>query len=438
MVTSSVEKATKIRWFLLSLVYLTCLVAYLDRVNLSICGPLIMKDFGFDKVELGMTMSAFFLAYTCMQIPGGLMSERWGLRFTGSIAMFFWSVFTFLTPFARGFYSFLAVRFLFGAGEGPLFPNNGSFLAKWFSKEEKALSSSIMVSGAFIGPALGPPLTVWIMTQWGWPAVFYAYGMAGVVMTVVWYVCSRDFPHSHPRVNHAEVLHITKTTAAEAEAASKHEVAPWKSFLLSPQFWALGLQYCTVNYIMYVFLSWLPIYLLEARGLSLAAMGIAAAYPWIAICIALVSSGIISDKLLKQGYSKFYARSVIAIIGLILCGIGLYKGANATTPTENILWLSCSLGFLGLTYTASWASCQDLGQKFGGSVVAWMNTWANVGGFLAPTVTALLVKSFGWQTALSMTSVVIALGAVLWFFVKPDQPLHQDTVVGHTVSHTSR
>jgi ACS family glucarate transporter-like MFS transporter len=388
-----------------------------------------MKDFGFDKIQLGITMSAFFLAYTLMQIPGGLMSERYGLRFTGAVAMAGWSVFTFLTPLAWGFYSFLIIRFLFGAGEGPLFPNNGSFLAKWFSKEEKALSSSIMVSGAFIGPALGPPLTVWIMTTWGWPAVFYFYGIAGIIMTFVWYVCSRDFPHQHPSVNQAEVMHITQKTAAEAEAASKHEQAPWKRFLLSTQFWCLGFQYCTVNYIMYVFLSWLPIYLLEARGLSLKAMGVAAAYPWIAICVALVTSGIISDRMVRSGMSKFMARTCIAIIGMVLCGIGLYKGANAVTASDNILWMSFSLGFLGFTYTAAWAACQDLGQKFGGSVVAWMNTWANIGGFFAPTITAILVQAFGWQTALSMTAVVIAIGAVCWIFVRPDKPLHVDKLL---------
>ncbi len=420
------EKPTKVRWVLLGIVYVTCLVAYLDRVNLSICGPLIMQDFGFDRVQLGLTMSAFFLAYTFMQIPGGLMSEKWGLRITGTLAMFFWSIFTVLTPLARNFYGFMAVRFMFGIGEGPLFPNNGSFLAKWFSKEEKAMSSSIMVSGAFIGPALGPPLTVWLLTQWGWQMVFYAYGIAGVVMTVIWYLYSRDHPHLHPQCNETEISHITQKTATEAEVASKHEAAPWKKFLKSGQFWALGFQYCIANYIMYLFLSWLPIYLLEARGLSMKAMGIAAAYPWIAMCVALVSSGIVSDKIVKAGYSKFIARSVMALVGLAFCGIGLYLGANATTPAENIFWLSVSLGFLGFTYTAAWASCQDLGQRFGGSVVAWMNTWANIGGFLAPTVTALLVNAVGWQNTLSVTSMIIGIGVISWLFVKPDLPLHVD------------
>ena len=99
--------------------------------------------------------------------------------------------------------------------------------------------------------------------------------------------------------------------------------------------------------------------------------------------------------------------------------------AKAETPNQNVMWLTVCLGALGLTYTGAWASCQDLGQRFGGSVVAWMNTWANIGGFLAPLVTAMLVEYFNWQVALSTSSFIIALGVVSWFFVRPDKPLPQ-------------
>jgi ACS family glucarate transporter-like MFS transporter len=124
-----------------------------------------------------------------------------------------------------------------------------------------------------------------------------------------------------------------------------------------------------------------------------------------------------------KGLSKFKSRTVPALIGMVVCGISFFQGANATTVNQNILWLTLSLGSLGFTYTASYTACQDLGQRFGGSVVAWMNTWANIGGLSAPTITALLVKSFGWQPALSMTSIIVAFGAVCWLFVKPDKAL---------------
>jgi ACS family glucarate transporter-like MFS transporter len=402
------------------------LFSYLDRVNLSVTGPLVMKDLGFDKVQLGMTMSAFFLGYVLMQIPGGLLSEKFGIRKVGSTAIVWWSVFTSLTAVTKTLNTFIVVRFLFGVGEGPLFPNIGSFFAKWFGKDEKATIAGIMNTGAFLGPALGPPIIIWIMTQWGWHSVFYIFAVGGIITGVLWYTFSRDYPHLHPRVNQAEVMRITGTTVEAAKAAATNELAPWRKFLVSPQFWAFGVQYFTVNYVMYVFLSWLPIYLLEARGLKLSAMGTAAAYPWLALSFMVFASGKASDMLLKRGYAKFWARSAFAIVGLLLCGLGLYMGANARSQTDNIMWLTFSLGSLGLCYVATWSAAQDLGKKFASSVVGWQQVWSNLAGLLAPTITALAVRKFGWQTTFSMTSLLIIIGVVLWLIVRPDRPLVQD------------
>ena len=174
---------------------------------------------------------------------------------------------------------------------------------------------------------------------------------------------------------------------------------------------------------MYLFLSWLPIYLLEARGLNLKAMGFAVSYPWLAIFITVILGGKISDALLAKGYSKFIARSLPAIIGLAVSGVSFYAAGNVTSADESILWLTVSLGALGFTYTSGYTSCQDLGGKFGGTVVSWMQTWSNIGGILAPIITPMLVKVFGWQQSLLITSFVVILGFVLWFFVKPDKAL---------------
>ncbi len=418
-------KASKVRWSLLAIIVLASLISYLDRVNLSVCAPFIMGELGFDKVDLGLTMSAFFLAYTIMQIPGSCMSERWGTRVTGTLAMVWWSIFTLLTPMAWGLYSFIVIRFLFGLGEGPFYPNNATFFSRWFNSKEKAISSASMMVGTFSGPILGPPLTVWILDGFNWHWVFYFYGLGGMAVAILWFVCARNNPSEHPRVNQEELLVITeKSSREEAQAeAGKRETAPWKKFLRNPRFWVFGLQYFTTNYIMYVFLSWIPLYLLEARGMSFTGMGFAASLPWVVLAAMVFVFGIISDKMLKAGFSKFKARVLFGVSGMTLCGICLYMAAGANSAVENIIWLSLSLGSLGQSYSSAWATCQDLGQKFGGSVAAWMNTWGNLGGFVAPTSTALMVKYVGWQATLSLTSIVILVGMLCWFFVRPDKNL---------------
>lgn len=421
----AVQKPTRVRWFLLGIIFVTCLVAYLDRVNISVCAPFIMEELKFDRVQLGFTMSAFFLGYLVMQIPGGLMAERWGVRKTGMIAMVWWSLFTVLTPMAWGFASFMIVRFMFGLGEGPLYPNNSSFFARWFNSKEKSLPSALMMVGTFLGPALGPPLTVLIINYSDWHWVFYLYGILGFIIAAIWYACARNNPKEHSRVNEAELLHITEKSSSEeaAEAAASKELAPWGAFLRNVRFWCFGIQYFTTNYIIYIFLSWIPLYLLEAKGMSFTAMGGAAALPWLVICGTMLATGILSDRLVARGLSKFISRGLIGMIGLAGCGICLYLATIVESTAANVFFLCLSSGFLGFNYTASWTGCQDLGQRHGGTVGAWMNTWGTAGGVTAPIFTALLVNVVGWDTTLAISTLVVVVGVVCWLFVKPDKPL---------------
>lgn len=419
-------KPTSMRWFLVSIIFVACLIAYLDRVNLSICAPLIMEEMGLSKVELSFAMSIFFISYALMQIPGSMLIEKFGTRVIGAVAMTWWSVFTLLTPLAGGLYSFLAVRFLFGVGEGPLFPNNTSFISKWFNSKESGFSSSLMMTGTFLGPALGPPITVFIISISSWHWVFYAYGILGIMAAILWYAYSRNTPHEHRGVNEAELAVITGDKEAAFKKTAPQQKTPWRGFIRQPRFWCFGLQYFCANYIMYLFLSWIPLYLLEARGMSFTAMGGAAAMPWVCIAVVMLLCGYFGGKLIVRGVSRFASRALPGMIGMGICGVCLFMAVGASSAFENVVWLSISLGALGANYIASWAGCQDLGAQFGGSVAAWMNTFGTIGGVCAPIATAVLVELAGWDGALHCASVVILMGIVCLAFVKLDRPLIRD------------
>jgi ACS family glucarate transporter-like MFS transporter len=426
--TQDVAKPSAVRWKLLVVIYCACLIAYLDRVNLSITGTNIMAEMGFNKVDLGYTMSAFFFGYALFQIPGAILAEKFGARIMGAIAQMWWSIFTLLTPLAWGLVSFMIVRFMFGVGEAPLYPTIQAFYARWFSTKEKALASAGMLMGTFFAPAIGPWITVQIVANMGWRWAFYLFGIAGAIIAILWYIMSRDTPQEHPNVNQGEIDAINEgRTQTQIAHLAKKELAPWGSkFLVNPRFWFVGMQYFVANYIMYLFLSWIPIYLMEARQMTMQKMGLAAAAPWLALTFAVFIGGILSDKLVAKGVSKVVSRSCFAIFGFAFCMLGLYMGANADSEAANLIWLSVSLGTLGFAYIASWAGCQDLGGKFGSSVSAWMNTWGNLAGMFAPVITAYMAVTFGWQQALLLTSVPICIGCVLWLFINPNKPLVED------------
>lgn len=155
-------------------------------------------------------------------------------------------------------------------------------------------------------------------------------------------------------------------------------------FSESYRFWALGLQYFIVLYIITFFLVWLPTYLLEDRGFSLSKMGFAASLPWLAILITVMTGGVLSDYLVRKGFSKQISISSLAILGLIVFIISMSFPVMTVSPYMNVLWLSLCLCSLGFTVVCSWASATDLGRNFSGSVSGWMNLWGNLGAFVSP------------------------------------------------------
>lgn len=416
------EKRTNFRWKIAVLIFLISFVAYMDRVNLSVATPVIMEEFGFTKIDMGFIQTCFFAGYALMQVPGGMLAERFGLRKTGAGAILWWSIFTVLTACAKGKISFAAIRLAFGLGEGPVFPSLGAATFNWFNTREKGKASSSILLGTFFGPVVGPMATVALIAALGWHWVFIIFGLVGVLLAWVWYRYACDNPKDSPYVNEAEARHINE---GRSEDSLKKEVAPWGRFLRSPQFWAVGIQFMVVDYIMYVFLAWLPLYLTEVHNLSLKSMGVWASFPWIALMAMVFVAGYISDHLAngKNGERQYTMRTITAMAGVAVTSLGLYIAANTPSAEMNIFWMSVSLGALGFSMSASWSTVISLGGKYTGSVSGWMNLWGNIGGVLAPIVTAALVTAYGWNQAFIITSLFGIIAIVAWLFVKPGKEL---------------
>ena len=414
-------KATRFRWVLGLFLFLLTFLSYMDRVNLGVVTEQIMAEFNFTRIDMGILQSCFFIGYAAMQIPAGILAGVFKPNVVITTAVTSWSLFTIMTTRCSSFFSFAGVRALFGVGEGPIFPASITLVGRWFNKTERARASSLLVAGGFFGPVVGSGLTVAIMAALGWRAVFIIYGVAGLLIAVVWHTLATASPNDSQFVNEAEVAQIEG--AINTGTVTTTKVAPWSKFLRCPQFWAIGIQFFITDYIMYVYLAWLPSYLLEAQKFSLSKMGVAASLPWAALVAALLASGWFSDRLVAAGACKRNARTYLAAPGLVLCSIFLYLASMAAIPALNVLWLTLSLGSLGLAFTGSWGACHDLGGHYVGSVAGWMNFWGNLGGVSAPIVTASIASAYGWHAAILATSGLALIGVAVWFLVKPDMPL---------------
>jgi sugar phosphate permease len=395
------------------------LITYLDRVNISTVAPVISKEFNFDKITMGLIFSAFVWSYALFQIPGGWLGDRLGPRRVLTAIVGYWSIMTALTSFAAGWLSFTVIRFLFGAGEGGAFPVATRSMQLWFPRQERGLVQGVSHSASRIGAAIAPPLVVAIMTTLGWRWVFYICGAIGILWSVLWYWAYRNMPEEQESVSRDELAYIRGVDEkgnVKPALIEKTATVPWGTLFRSPNMWAIMCAYFTYVYCLWIFLSWLPSYLVEYRHFSLVKVGIFASLPLWAGVVGDTVGGVAVDWLLvKTGNTKLAHRAV-AITGMLGCAVFMVPAAMTEDPYTAVYCLTAALFFLECTIGPSWAVPMHVGGKYSGTVSGAMNMAGNIGGALSPTVFGILAQYGSWVAPFVVSAVLLVLGAAVWAF----------------------
>jgi len=414
------------RWWILGLMCLMYLITYLDRVNISTAAPVISKEFGFDRITMGVIFSAFVWAYAIFQVPGGWLSDRFGARPVLATIVAYWSVMTAATAAATGALSFIVIRFLFGVGEAGAFPGATRAMQLWYPRSERGFVQGITHSASRLGAAIAPPLVVLIMTNLGWRSVFYICGAAGLVWAVWWSISYRNLPEEHGMVNRAELGHIRgideKGQVKEAYIEKKAASVPWGTLMKSPNMWAIMCAYFTYVYCLWIFLSWLPSYLVDFRHFTLLKVGIFASLPLFAGVIGDTVGGLATDWLLKTTGNTKFARRSVAIVGMIGCCVFIVPAALTADAYTAVYCLTAAMFFLECTIGPSWAVPMDVGGKYSGTVSGMMNMAGNIGGALSPLVFGFLVQYGNWQAPFIVAAALLVAGSAVWlFWLDPDR-----------------
>lgn len=431
---------TRVRWRILFLLLLISIVTYIDRVNISVTARHMMPSLGLTDLQMGWIFSAFVFGYALFQVPGGWMGDRWGPRRVLTFAVIWWSIFTALTaiaptlPFANliGIMgSLMVVRFLIGIGEAAALPNFNRSVANWHPPQERGLGIGITIGGIGIGSALTPPVTAWIMVNYGWQTAFYAAGLLGLVIALLWYWYATDFPRQHPHVNQAEatIIEGKNIDALTPPLPSRGEgwgeggrrqtkAVPWKAILTTPTVWWLVLSYTCLGYVAYIYMSWFYLYLVNVRGFAILQGAFFASAPFIAMTIFCPLGGWVTDRLVEK-YGINWGRASAGGTGMILAALFIIIGANVEAPYVAIAFLSLGAGWLYFTVGPFWSSTTDLSKPYAGTLSGLMNTGANLGGTLSPTLTPWIADSFGWPVALGLAAGLAFIGGVSWLFIRP-------------------
>lgn len=415
------------RWYVLLLISVMYLITYLDRVNISTAAPAISKEFGFDKVTMGIIFSAFVWAYAAFQVPGGWLSDRFGARGVLAGVVGYWSIMTAATAMAFGSVSFVAVRFLFGVGEAGAFPGATRAMQLWYPRRERGLVQGVTHSASRLGAAIAPPIVVLIMSHFGWRSVFYICGASGMVWSLWWYLTYRNLPEEHSLVNKSELETIRGLDgkgAINPPPIEQQTNVPWSVLVRSPNMWAIMCAYFTYVYCLWIFLSWLPSYLIEARHFTLIKVGLYASLPLFAGVIGDTVGGVATDWLLRVTGSARIGRRVVAIVGLLGCAICIVPAALTENAYVAVYGLTASMFFLEFTIGPSWAVPMDTGGKYSGTVSGMMNMAGNIGGALSPLVFGILAQGGNWQAPFIVAAVLLVVGAAVWaFWLDPDKQI---------------
>jgi ACS family glucarate transporter-like MFS transporter len=400
-------------------------VMALDRTALVVAAPTVQKEYGFSLVEMSLILTSFSWTYAAMQLPAGWLTQRLGPRRALAWANLFWSVLTLATPFAHSFAGFIGLRALLGAGQSADWPASVTALRRWFPRRERSKGNSILLGGLYLGPIAAGPATAFAIASFGWRAAFFFFGALGVVLGIAWWTLFRDSPAEHRLISPEEVAFIAADQEKDPPGAA-HTPA-WGAFrrgLGSLQFWAIGLQYFFLILMQSFFVTWLPVYLVNVRHMSLKAMGISQSLPWVALFGMVFVAGWIADAVLRRTGSVWLARVPAAIAGFLIGAAALIAASRAESTPVMMALLCISLGAVGLVQVSIWSSAQDLGQSATSLVSGWTNLWGNLSNFVGPVSMAFLVEhAGGWNATLPVVGLVGACGAALWLLVQPQQPL---------------
>jgi D-galactonate transporter len=423
------------RWYILGLICLMYLITYLDRVNISAAAPVISKEFGFDKVTMGIIFSAFVWAYAIFQVPGGWLSDRFGARPVLATIVAYWSIMTAATAAATSATSFVVVRFLFGMGEAGAFPGATRSMQLWYPREERGFVQGLTHSASRLGAAIAPPLVVLIITTLGWRWAFYICGAIGLVWSLWWFASYRNLPEEHRMVNRAELEHIrgVDERGAVKDALIERKAAnlPWGTLLRSPNMWAIMCAYFTYVYCLWIFLSWLPSYLVEYRHFTLLKVGLLASLPLLAGVIGDTAGGLATDWLLKKTGNTKLARRTVAIVGMLGCCVFIVPAALTGDAYVAVYCLTAAMFFLECTIGPSWAVPMDAGGKYSGTVSGMMNMAGNIGGALSPLVFGFLAQYGNWQAPFIVAAALLVIGAAVWaFWLDPNRSVVGEPVDG--------
>lgn len=391
-------------------------LTFLDRLAIAVAGPAIQSELHIQAQNWGWILSAYVLANGLFEVPSGALGDRHGQRGELTRIVTWWSAFTALTAWCRGFWQLVTVRFLFGMGSAGAYPNAAGVIARWFPARERTRSQGIVWAASRLGGALAPLLIVPIEKYWGWRAVFWILGSLGFVWAAVWHARFRDWPQDHPKIAREELEEIGETRAAHAMPV------PWRRLFSSRMLWLTVLAYGCYGCASWFYFSWFPVWMIHAAGFSLDGV-LFASLPFVLGCAGNVAGGVLGDRLSLRYGARTALRMIpavcLALTALVLAAMAVVHGKVAVVTLSSV-----GFGMMDFMLPSAWALCVAIGGSASGAATGMMNTAGQVGGFLCTVLFGYIVHLTGsYNAPLWFIAAMVLISALVFTRIDCTQTL---------------
>lgn len=377
------------------------MLTYVDRGAIAIAAPLMKSALGLSATTFGLAVSAFFWSYAPLTFAIGWITDRLCVYRLFAAGVALWAAATLLTGWVGGLGALIVLRVLLGTGESIAIPGSSKIFAEQVPAQHRGLANAAVAFSLGFGPTVGTVAGGLILATLGWRWVFWVFGSATLVWLIGWHFVAAPF-------------------RAARDAAPPRRAAGYGAMLRTRALWTMALQQFCANYAFFFTLTWMPLYLVQARGYTIAQMTLLSSVNLLSPILAPFV-GTWSDRLIARGISEDRVRRTMMIVALWGATAALIGTYVSRTTAELVFWAA----FGGITLSGSGTNIFAVGQIFGGprragSWIGVQNGCGNLAGIIGPVLTGFAIDRFGGFTAGFMMAIVVtAVGALCWMWLIP-------------------
>lgn len=409
-------KISGLRWMIIGLIFFITVINYVDRMTVSVLAPVITKDLGLSNTEFGAITTWFLIAYTISQAVSGKIFDRIGNKLGFIFSVVVWSVAAVLHAFATGLTSLSIFRFVLGFGEAGNFPGAAKVAAEWFPQKERALAQGIFNSGVALGSIIAPPLIIWLQLSFGWKTTFVATGVLGFIWLAFWLVLyqSRD-KHKWLSQSEKELIDADEEPEKTISESENRISVSYSSLLKYKETWAIVAARFLVDPVWWLYITWLPKYLFDARGFDIKQIGAFAWMPFVAAGLGSLFGGWLAKFLIGRGWTVDKARKTIIGISCLLMPAGI-----VAAYTDDSMFALAMISVVLFGFQVWINNVQTLPSDFFpksavGSVAGLGGMGAGVGSMILIFATGWVVDHFSYTPILVAAGLLAPIGTIVLF-----------------------